>query len=165
MFTGLTSATCAEAWRITRASINQAFSEGTINKFAGTIIVLDPHNGEVLFEAHANRDHLKHELYAKIALAKARVSWKTGLPSRVVQQEAPHLYQEGMTKWGGAVIEHKLVVAFSGVQAVFDEAISWTMLSWIFAICRDEMTKDDGVMAAKSSFIGGGELALEARED
>lgn len=156
MFTGLTSEICEKAWAIASATISHAYTMETVNKIAGTIIVLDPYSGEVLFQRKVAEgwDEKDDEKYAEIALSKARVSWETKLPSRVVQQEAPHLYKEGMTKWGGAVIEHNLVVAFSGVQAVFDEAIAWTMLSWIFGICRDEMTKPDGVMASESSFIG-----------
>jgi hypothetical protein len=70
-----------------------------------------------------------------------------------VQQNAPHLYQPGWTKWGGSAVEYKLVVAFSGVEAVFDEAISWSMMAWLLAMCRHEMTKPDGVMASDNAFL------------
>lgn len=46
------------------------------------------------------------------------------------------------------------MVAFSGVQAVFDEAIAGTMLRWIVALCQDEMTREGGVMDSDTSFIG-----------
>jgi hypothetical protein len=48
------------------------------------------------------------------------------------------------------------VVAFSGVQAVYDEAISGTMLRWIVALCQDGMTREGGVMSQDTSFIGEG---------
>ena len=44
--------------------------------------------------------------------------------------------------------------AFSGVQAVFDEAIAGTMLRWIVALCQDEMTRKGGVMDSDTSLIG-----------
>jgi hypothetical protein len=168
VFVGVTPYICQLAFEMCRPAIQVAADMGIINKFAGTLIVLDPNTGDVLFEKVINETHPSAGMYTGIARAKARVTWETSLPSRVVQQEAPHLYQEGMTKWGGAVIEHKLVVAFSGVEAVFDEAISWMILSWIFGICRHEMTKPEGVMAQDFSFIGGNDetslAALVAQE-
>lgn len=155
MFTGLTREICETAWECCRPSVVRAAHLGVTNKLAGTIVVLDPWTGEYLFSAVVDLDHPDKSKYDEIALAKARVSWTTGLTSRQVQQDAPHLYLPGMTKWGGSAIENKLVVAFSGVQAVIDEAIAWMMLNWILAICQDEMTKPDGVMASGSSFIGG----------
>lgn len=152
-YSGLTKKICGDAWEIARASVIHAHDYGVTNKLAGTIVVLDPWTGEVLFEEDADEDHENAEKYCEIARAKARVSWETGMTSREVQQNAPHLYKPGMTKWGGSAVEYKLVVAFSGVQAVYDEAISWSVLAWILAMCRDEMTKPDGVMANDSSFI------------
>ena len=154
MYAWLTEEICAAAWRIVLPMVEQAWGTAITNKLAGTIVVLDPYNGQVLFQCRVRVDHRDAEKYDQIALAKATVSWETGLPSRQVQQDAPHLFLPGMTKWGGSAIEHKLVVAFSGVQAVYDEAIAASMLAWIIALCRHEMTKEGGVMASDSSFIG-----------
>lgn len=154
MYAGLTYEICAKAWDTVLPSVNNAFDRGITNKEVGTIVVLDPSSGLVLFQRRVYENHPDAKKYDQIALAKARVSQETGLPSRQVQQEAPHLYRPGMTKWSGSVVEHKLVVAFSGVQAVFDEAIAASMLAWIIALCRHEMTKEGGVMASDSSFIG-----------
>lgn len=153
MYTGLTEEICATAWGVVLPMVNEAWGTAITNKRAGTIVVLDPRNGEILFKRRIREYDPAAEKYDTIAVAKARVSRETGLPSRQVQQEAPHLYAPGMTKWGGSVIENKLVVAFSGVQAVFDEAIAASMLAWIIALCREEMTKPNGVMASDSSFI------------
>lgn len=155
MYAGLTRDICMQAWEIMLPSIVQAAATETINKEAGTLVVLNPWNGEVLFMGRVDDNHPHREKYDEIALAKARVSWETGLSSREVQQNAPHLLKPGMTKWGGSAIEFKLVVAFSGVQAIFDEAISWSVLAWILGICRNEMTKEDGVMMSDESFIMG----------
>ncbi len=156
MFAGLSYEICAAAWNV----IIAANIDGVTNKQAGTIVVLYPHTGDVAFMSRLNYNHPDAEKYDRIAVAKAVVSKKTGLPSRQVQQEAPHLYLPGMTKWGGAVIRNGLVVAFSGVQAVYDEAIAWSMLAWVEAMCRNEMTRPGGVMASDDSFLGDPTLPL-----
>lgn len=153
MYQGITPAICDRAWNITFGSISGAALTGTIDKVAGTIVVLDPLNGEVLYTSQIDPSHEKAEKYDQIAKAKAEVSLLTGLSSRRVQQDAPHLYQPGMTKWGGSVVENNLVVAFSGVEAVFDEAIAGTMLRWIVALCQHEMTRPGGVMESADSYI------------
>lgn len=164
MFVGLTREICQKAWEIVEPSTAHAADMGIITDWAGTIVVLDPRNGDVLFQDRVRRPHPKADTIDEIALAKAKVSWDTGLTSRQVQQNAPHLYRTGMTKWGGSAVENGLIVAFSGVQAVFDEAIAWSVLKWIIALCQHEMTKPDGVMASAVSFIGGvspADIAME----
>jgi len=91
--------------------------------------------------------------FLELALAMAYVSLRTGQPGRVVQQEMPHLYKEGMTKWGGSVVRGGLIVAFSGMQAVFDEMIAGWMADALIALCRHEITRPAGVMENGSSFL------------
>lgn len=161
MYTGLTRGICATAWDMIVPAIGTAAQMDVTNKHEGTIFVLDPTKLFVGQEALPTDAVLyaevvggaENEKYTTIAEAKAYVSWRTGLPSRVVQQQAPHLFVPGMTKWGGSVVRDGLVVAFGGVQAVFDEMISGWMADAIIALCRDEMTKPDGVMADSGSFI------------
>lgn len=157
-FAGVTTEICEIAWELTLPSLTKSSDIGVTNKPkpTGTVVVLDPRTGAVLFQARANEDHPDAEKYDEIALAKATVTVETGLPSRKVQQDAPHLYEAGQTKWGGSAIQDGLIVAFSGVQAVFDEAISKNMIAWIIAICQDEMTRSGGVMDSESSFLGEG---------
>lgn len=159
-YAGLTTAICQKAWAIVSVAVDAAHEDDVTNKFDGTIVVCYPRSSSdtnarfgLIFEDSVDPSSPNKEKYTEIAIAKAKVSWETGLSSRKVQQDAPFLYREGMTKWGGSVIENGLIVAFSGVQAVFDEAIAGTMLRWIVALCQDEMTKSDGVMASDSSFI------------
>lgn len=153
MYTGINEEICKKAWNIALGVVRRAHYGGVTNKDAGTIVVLNPHTGRVLFQDQVNPNHESADKYDEVALAKAGLTWRTKLPSRVVQQNAPHLYKPGDTKWGGSVIQDGLVVAFSGVQAVFDEAIAATMLAWIIAICQDEMTKQGGVMDSVLSFL------------
>lgn len=152
-FEGISSDICQIAWLTVLPTIENAARVGLTNKRAGTLVVLDPAHGDILFSASVDEDYPDSEKYDEIAMAKAKLSWRTQMPSRRVQQEAPHLYTEGDTKWGGAVIRNGLVVSFSGVQAVFDEAIAWSVLAWIEAICRYEMVKPDGVMNQEGSYI------------
>ncbi|HEU0266465.1 MAG TPA: hypothetical protein VFQ70_02465 [Candidatus Saccharimonadaceae bacterium] len=153
MFTGLTADICRTAWHIVEAAARQAALDEVTDKSAGSIVVLSPVDGSLLFTASIDENNAKAAKYAEFAHAKADVCWKTGKPSHVVQQSAPHLYQPGMVKWGGGVVKDGLVVAFSGVQAVFDKTIAWNMLNWIIAICQDEMTKPGGVMESEDDFI------------
>jgi hypothetical protein len=158
VYTGLTAEICQRAWDIVKASVIAAANNGVTKRLAGTIVVLDPHTGMILFSASVNDDHPDAEKYDAIAMAKANLCWKHKMSSREIQQTAPHLYEEGDVKWGGGVYEFGLVDAFSGVQAVLDEAIAWSMLAWIMALCQHEMTRpleEGGVMASDYSFIGG----------
>lgn len=159
MYTGLSPKICHRAWVITEQSVLQAADMGVTNKTAGTIVVVyprvDPNDDfTMVYNADIDAMHENSLKYTKIAVAKARISWQTGLSSRQVQQDAPFLYREDMAKWGGSVIENGLIVAFSGVQAIFDEAIAGTMLRWIVALCQNEMVKEGGVMEMDTNFIG-----------
>lgn len=155
-FTGITQATCAKAWNsMVFPSLAPLAGLGIINKYAGCIVVLDPNSSEfaVLFSATINSAE-DDQRYMHIAMAKAEVSRRTGLSSSLVQTQYPHLYTEGDTKWGGSTVDGVgLVVAFSGVQAVYDEMISEWMASAIRALCRNEMTKKGGVMDSEDSFL------------
>lgn len=155
-FTGITQATCEMAWRtMVFPSLAPLADLGIINKYAGCIVVLDPNSSEfaVLFSATINGENDDY-IFDKIAHAKARISHRTGLSSSLVQTQYPHLYTEGDTKWGGSTVDGVgLVVAFSGVQAVYDEMISEWMASAIRALCRNEMTKKGGVMDSEDSFL------------
>lgn len=156
MFTGLNEQICATAWETILPAIEAAANNGTTNKLAGCIVVLDLRQDYRLFTRTIGTpdDNAK---YSAIANAKAQLSRKTGLPSSRVQQEFPYLFEVGDTKWGGSTVAPGgLVVAFSGVQAVFDEMIAEWMASAIRAICRNEMNKPDGVMSGDFSFIGEG---------
>lgn len=162
-FKGLDKAICEKAWRITLKAVEEAYQNGVTNKYAGSLCVCYARTNDheefadsIVFDDDIVSGHPNAEFYAGYAFRKAKVSWQTGLPSRVVQQEAPFLYTPGMIKWGGSVVQNGLIVAFSGVQAVHDEAIANTMLGWIVSICRDEMTKPDGVMESESPFVGEG---------
>ena len=166
-FTGITKDHCWPAWDLIQLIIRDAAKKKFINKLAGTIVVLEPripYTGQpiqdlpILFKAGIAYDDPEAVIkYDEIAIDKAYITWKTGLPSAVVQQRYPYLYQNGDTKWGGSTItEGGLIVAFSGVEAFGDEWISELMASTVTFFCRRGMLhKEIGVMAfPDQGFIG-----------
>lgn len=96
------------------------------------IVVLSPscgpHDGDfddaILLE-HSEGDPARWDAdYRAFALAKARLSWRTGLGTHELQTLRPHLLRTGDTAlWGSAVVDG-IVVAVSGAQPWYDEAFS-----------------------------------------
>ena len=159
----LTEQMCVTAWEISLRSIRQMYRLGVTNRLAGWVVVVNPtiyfsdpcapsFNDALLFEGWINGSEEEAATYRPVALAKANLSWRTGLPSREVQQN-PHLYEIDDVKWGGSVVKRGLVVAFSGVQAVFDEAIAAMEAELSIGMCRNEMTRPGGVMDSSSHYV------------
>jgi len=86
-----------KAVRMVLSAIKTAVNEGVANKLAGTFTVLDPDTGDILYTYDIADYDKKTDKYRQISAAKAMVSCRTGLPSRVVQQSAPYLYNVGDT--------------------------------------------------------------------
>lgn len=163
LFTGIDAKICEQAWQMTLPCISYAASRKITNKFAGCIVVVDPRLpylgfGGVeelpyIYTAMINEDD--DQKYRIIAHHKAHLTWKHKLSSADIQQRFPYLYEDGDTKWGGSTIDSGgLIVAFSGVQAVYDEMIAEWVASAIRAVCRDAMSAPDGVMSLNTSYIG-----------
>lgn len=138
-------------------AIKDAAENRQINKLAGCMVVLNPQYKKVRFRVLFQHIISSEDdvTFTEIARAKAMLSFRTGLASSRVQQDCPYLYEKDDTKWGGSTVAPGgLVVAFSGVEAVFDEMISEWMASAIRALCRHEMTREGGVMSQDGSFLG-----------
>ncbi len=175
-FTGLTPHLCSAAYDIVAPAVLAAAKAGTINKCAGSVVVLNPaipyepkYQGAIDPQGMASDSFFDLVLwenpfgdigrydidkYIAIARAKAFVSYLTGLPSHLVQQQFPSLYVPGMTKWGGSAVAGvgpmRLIVAFSGVQWHFDQMISEMVVSAIQAVCHEQMRT---VMASDEAMI------------
>ncbi|NEX60365.1 hypothetical protein [Noviherbaspirillum galbum] len=115
------------------------------------IVVMDPLRKpgtcsfeEAILYEHAVGDRSKWDAdYAGFARAKARVAWRTGLDSHVVQELYPHLLAPGDTVlWGTAIVDG-IVVGVSGANAWYDEAFAGTVAMCMRAIARA------GVVAAR----------------
>jgi hypothetical protein len=76
----------------------------------------------ILYE-HAVGDQERWDAdYRGFALAKARIAWRTGIDSHIVQEQRPYLLEAGDTLLWGSVAMDGLVVAASGADAWYDEA-------------------------------------------
>lgn len=74
--------------------------------------------------------------YAGFARAKAKIAWKTGMDSHVVQELRPHLLNAGDTVLWGSVVLDGIVVSASGANPWYDEAFSGTV-----AVCLRSIAK------------------------
>lgn len=120
------------------------------------IVVMDPLRkpGQSSFEEailyeHAVGDRSKWDAdYAGFAHAKARVAWRTGMDSHVVQELYPHLLESGDTVlWGTAVVDG-IVVGVSGANPWYDEAFAGTV-----AMCLRAIGKAGIVQARKEGLF------------
>lgn len=82
----------------------------------------------------------EHE-YDAIARSKARVTWRTGLPSREVVLMKPHLLLPDDTRYWGSAIVDGIITAVSGVEPYFDEAFSRMTSSVLSAIATDNASR------------------------
>jgi hypothetical protein len=78
----------------------------------------------ILYE-HAVGDRERWDAdYRGFALAKARIAWRTGMDSHMVQEQRPYLLEAGDTVLWGSVAMDGIVVAASGADAWWDEAFA-----------------------------------------
>ena len=76
--------------------------------------------------------------YKRHATGKETISQRTGLSSREVQLLYPELLEPGDTVYYGSVVSPggTIVVAFSGVEAYFDEMFAKLVLAAILALIQ-----------------------------
>lgn len=73
-------------------------------------------------------DEWQHD-YDYIALSKAFLSWRWGLPSRRIQHEFAYLCEGHDTVYGGSIVdEGGLIVACSGVDSEHDEGFATVIM-------------------------------------
>lgn len=98
----------------------------------------------ILYE-HAVGDTAKWDAdYGAFARAKAELSWRTGMDTRLVQQSHPHMLTQGDSLlWGGLMIDD-LVVAVSGADPWYDEAFAGTIALFLFALAKKGAAEQAG---------------------
>ena len=79
--------------------------------------------------------------YEPIAKGKFYLSARTGLPSRLVQADHPFLLGVESVVHGGSVVEDEVVVACSGVESYFDEAVAGVILAILKGLCHHELAR------------------------
>jgi hypothetical protein len=106
------------------------------------IVIMDPlsaHGSDfersILYEHSINRAHWDAD-YAAFARAKARVSWRTGRDGHDVLTLTPHRLEPGDTLLWGSVCLDGIVVAVSGMQPWYDEALAGMVACSMRAIAK-----------------------------
>jgi hypothetical protein len=79
--------------------------------------------------------------YDEIARQKAFVTWRTGLSSRTVKENAPWLYIGGDTRYIGSLVENGLIVAASGFEENEDELVCRLVLTACQHLCLAAMSE------------------------
>jgi hypothetical protein len=93
--------------------------------------------------------------YRGFALAKARIAWRTGLDSHVVQEQRPYLLEDGDTVLWGSVAMDGIVVAASGADAWYDEAFAGAVALCLRAQAKAAMSRE----RSKGLFLAPGRQA------
>lgn len=115
--------------------INNLMSEGVVTRrdlhivVARRVLSIQEEDFQILVEKSFGGSEWTAE-YDVIARLKARLSARTGLSSREAQLMHPELLQEEDVMYWGSAIRGNLIVACSGVQPWYDEAISNIVL-WL----------------------------------
>ncbi|HYC43450.1 MAG TPA: hypothetical protein VEB70_10740 [Noviherbaspirillum sp.] len=120
------------------------------------IVMMDPLRGptnssfeEAILYEYSVGDRSKWDAdYAGFARAKARVAWRTGMDSHLVQELRPHLLAAGDTVlWGTAIVDG-ITVGVSGANPWYDEAFAGTV-----AMCLRAVAKAGIVQERKNSLF------------
>jgi len=156
----LTEDMVKQAIPIVEAAYNEMQQRDMLKRPHLFMVVLDPtkpyfpnavFDRIILYERAFTSSDGWEDPYDQFARQKAKASWRTGLPTRVIRECAPHLLKEGNTVHGGSVVHDGLVVACSGVQPWFDEAIAGIASAVIRGIANEKMQME--VFSSGESFV------------
>jgi hypothetical protein len=108
------------------------------------VVVMDPALGPqdagfdqaVLLDAPLGDASRRDADYAGFARAKARLAWRSGRDGRALQALSPQALRPGDSLLAGAVVHAGIVVAVSGAQPAWDEAIATTIAACLLAQAR-----------------------------
>ena len=108
------------------------------------IVVMDPLRTpatssfeEAILYEHAVGDREKWDAdYAGFARAKARLAWRTGMDSHLVQELRPQLLADKDTVLWGSIVLDGIVVGVSGANPWYDEAFAGTVAMCLRALAK-----------------------------
>jgi hypothetical protein len=111
-----------------------------IHRKTAWVVVLDPavplcDDMTILWEGaigDGNSENWKRP-YGKFARLKAKLTWRTRLPSHLVRQDMAHLYMDGDIAYGGSTIYREIIVAVSGLAWQDDLMIAGAVASMCYA--------------------------------
>ncbi len=81
--------------------------------------------------------------YRGFALGKARLAWRLQRDTRWVQEQAPHLLEEGDSALWGSACEDGLIVAASGAHPWFDEACCRIVIALLRGLVLERVRGSD----------------------
>ena len=142
------------AIELARPLLERVAQDITINQ-SGVIhvVILDPAVGPgaasfeqaILHEASFGRDRSQWDAdYAGFARAMAQLSCRTGFDSHVIQQLQPQRLRPGETALWGSVVLDGFVVAVSGAEPPYDEALSGVIAMLLRGITKASRARVDG---------------------
>lgn len=149
-----------QAMPIVEAAYREMLRQNMLKRPDLYMVVLDPTKpfgstvmwkGLVLYGHEFTSSHEWENPYDEFAAQKAYASLRTGMPSRIIRECAPHLLGEGNTVHGGSVVHDGLIVACSGVQPWLDEAIAGIASAVIRGIANEKMQME--IIPGGESFI------------
>ncbi|HVV15077.1 MAG TPA: hypothetical protein VHD55_01590 [Candidatus Paceibacterota bacterium] len=154
----LTANTVARAFEFVRPCIELTLRSGVTRRrdlvvVANAVEIINPMTEGKSFEdncylVHEFGDPAKYEWpYKKIALSKAEISVRTGLPTTKVAPQ--YLLDDDTVNSGSAVIDG-IVVACSGVEGFYDEMFSYWLAAAIQAEAKRYFTD---LREAKVDFV------------
>ncbi|MDB5581221.1 MAG: hypothetical protein JWR80_6397 [Bradyrhizobium sp.] len=152
-----TKETAAAAVRFALPAIEAAMRQPKLVGDSGFlhIVIMDPaiEFGEAAFESailheHSVGDRSRWDAdYAAYAKAKARLSWRFGCSSHLVQALKPQCLRAGDTSlWGSAVLDG-IVVGASGALPWFDEAFAAMVAACLRALIKGKAAAEPGRLA------------------
>jgi len=134
------------AFRMAEPSIQLTLAE-TAKRVAGHLRVTARSYDKSRWVLLATRDYgsrakWEHD-YPGHATAKEAISQRTGKSTREVQLMHPEMLEAGDTVYYGSVVspDGSIVVAFSGVEAWFDEMFASWVLTAILALIQHELER------------------------
>jgi hypothetical protein len=154
-----TASTARRVAEILRPTIEGMMTLGVVHRQAFYILFAvpaptDPWYKEIFTTSYGKQPQGEWEFpYDQIAHGKGRITGRTRLPSRVVQLMKPHLLLPDDVRFWGSWIEENIVVAGSGVEPWYDEAICKMACGLVVAgIEQDRFALDEVAEAADSVF-------------
>jgi hypothetical protein len=122
--------------------VAQALFKGPANRSHGQLIVgvrdVDG-TGSVLATRTFGLPQDWQYPFDAIAEGKFNITVRTGLPSREVQFLHPELIEADDVIYYGSAIVGNIVVAYSGIQAYFDEVIAYAVAYMLRALVQNEL--------------------------
>jgi hypothetical protein len=136
----------ARAIEFTRPLLESAVVDMTVGQ-SGVfhVVIMDPakppgtcrFEEAILLEASFGKPRAEWDAdYAMYARAKAELSWRTQRDSSAVQALSPHLLARGDLRVWGSVCLDGIVVALSGAEAEYDEALAGAIAMALRAVIK-----------------------------